>query len=67
MQLFLLSSLKNTVYEKNLCTIRELKQKILATVFIALEETLAAFVQNFRCLVQMVMDADGAFIENAYM
>lgn len=67
MQLFLLSPLKDTANKKKLCTIRKLKQNILATVIIVLQQSVAAFVENFHCLVQMVMDPDGAYIENPYM
>jgi hypothetical protein len=31
------------------------------------EETLAAFVQNFHCWLQMVLDASGECIENVFV
>jgi hypothetical protein len=67
LQILTLTPLKYAVYRNNLCTVREQKQYIFAAVIFVLGETLAAFVQNFHCLVQMVMDSDAAYIKNAFM
>jgi hypothetical protein len=39
----------------------------LAAVISVIEETLAEIVQNFLHRLQMVMDANGAHIENSFM
>jgi hypothetical protein len=59
--------LKYTVYTNNLHTIKELQQEISASVISVSEETLGAVVRNFRCQLKIVLDADGAHIENVFM
>jgi hypothetical protein len=63
---FLWGFLKDTVYKNNLHTIKELQQEILAAEIIISEETPAANVHNFRHWLQMVLDANGAYIENVF-
>jgi adenine deaminase len=53
-----------TVYKNNPHTIEVLQQEISAAVISVSEETLAAVLQNYRRRLQMVLDADGAHIEN---
>jgi uncharacterized iron-regulated protein len=55
------------VYKNSLHTAKELQQEISAAVISISEGTLAAVVQNFRCRLQMVLDADGEHIENVFM
>jgi hypothetical protein len=47
-------------------TIEKLQQEISAAVISVSEETLGVFVRNFRRRLQMVLDADGAHIENVF-
>jgi hypothetical protein len=54
------------VYKNNPHTIAELKQEISAAVISVSEDTLAAVLRNFRCRLQMVLDADGAHIKNVF-
>jgi tRNA A58 N-methylase Trm61 len=56
--------LKDTVYKNNPHTIEEIKEESSAAVISVSEETLAAVVRNFRRRLQMVLDADCAYIEN---
>jgi hypothetical protein len=52
--------------KKSLHTAKELQQEISAAVISISEETLAAVVQNFRCRLQVVLDADDEHIENVF-
>jgi hypothetical protein len=59
--------LKDRVYKNNPQTVKKkLQQEISAAVINVSEETLAAVVQNFRHRLQMVLDANGAHIENVF-
>jgi hypothetical protein len=64
-------------HKTNLHTIKELQQEILAAVISISEETLAALisfseetlaavVRNFQHWLQMVLDTNGAYIENVF-
>jgi hypothetical protein len=61
---FLWGFLKDTVNKKTPHTIEELQQEISAAVISVSEEILTAVMRNFRRRLQMVLDADGAHIEN---
>jgi hypothetical protein len=63
---FLWGFLKDTVYKNNLHTTEELQHEISATVISVTEETPARDVRNFRYRLQMVLDTDGAHIENVF-
>jgi hypothetical protein len=52
--------------QNNPHTIEELRQEISAAVISVSEETLATVVRNFRRRLRMVLDADGAHIENVF-
>lgn len=43
-----------------------MQQQLLSTAVIANEETLTAIVRNLRRRLQMVLDADGGHIGNAF-
>jgi hypothetical protein len=59
--------LKVTLCRNNLHTIQELKQYTLAAMISIIEETLAQIVKNFQHHLQMVMDTNGAHIENPFI
>jgi hypothetical protein len=58
--------LQDTLYTNNQHTIKKLLQEISVVVTSINEETLVAIVQNFRCQLQLVLDASGAYTENVF-